>query len=265
MNHIDRLLRASVATLNRVLFPHPRNGTLMLALERRATVLEDSGEDVRVRAQPFGGAVRILNPIPLQEIIGEIKFDSERSRFEQDFRILIPPAKWESVKGYCLRHLEDANDVELESVPHRELTEEFAETINVNLKPDQYTVQPLGFVAENDPVSTDNAYVPGRLTVRLYRTFEVRIVDVALCATMLTASQRHSDQDLRRLALRDFQQGGRGWVNTILTLPLRLVTDSCLALPPEMRYRKIIIESHELDQSVMAVLRDVHVPQYQRV
>ena len=33
-------LRVSVATLVRVLFEHPKNGDLMLALERKATLLE---------------------------------------------------------------------------------------------------------------------------------------------------------------------------------------------------------------------------------
>ena len=75
----------------------------MLALERKATVLEDGG--VSVLAQPFGGGIRILDPTSLQKIAGEIQFDSERSKRDQDFRILIPPSKWEAVKRYCLHHL----------------------------------------------------------------------------------------------------------------------------------------------------------------
>ena len=97
-------LRVSVATYNRVIFPHPESGATMLALERKATVLK--GGSVNVRAQPFGGGVRILDPDPLKQILGEIEFDSERSKQEQDFRILIPPFKWEAVKRYCLHHLE---------------------------------------------------------------------------------------------------------------------------------------------------------------
>jgi hypothetical protein len=70
-------LRVSVATLNRVVFLHPENESLMLALERKAKVSHDGS--VRVRAQPYGGAVRILDPTPLQTIIGQIQFDGERS------------------------------------------------------------------------------------------------------------------------------------------------------------------------------------------
>lgn len=258
-------LRASVATYNQVLFQHPDDGTTMLALERRATVLKDGS--VRVQSQPFGGGIRILNPAPLQKIIGTIRFDSERSRQEQDFRILIPPSKWERIKEYCLHHLEleDDDDIELESGPDRELIEEFMETINVRINPRQFKVKPMGFVIENSPVQSKNDHARGQLTVHLYRVFRVEITDPILCQMMLTISQLYTDQELGELALRDFEHGGQGRANTILTLPLETVTQCFLALPPETRYREVVIEDHELDESVLAVLRDVDVPQYQRL
>lgn len=258
-----KLLRVSVATYNRVVFFHPENGILMLALERKATVLKDGS--ARVRAQPFGGGVRILNPAPLREIVGEISYDSQRSKNEQDLRILMPPSKWEEVKQYCLQHLENPEDTELESPPDRELTEEFAEAISVDLRPEQYTVQPAGFVLEDHPVQTEYAYARGAFTVRVYRIFEVRIVDTELCNLMHAASQRHSDQELARLALEALQNGGGRFKNSILTLPLKRVTESYQALSFEERYRKIKIESHELDESVLAVLAEIDVPQYQRI
>lgn len=261
----DLSLRVSVATLNQVIFPHPQNGTMMLALERKATLLKKQDNNIRVRSQPFGGAVRILNPSPLQKIVGEIQFDSEESEREQDFRILISPSNWESVKQYCLHHLENPDDAELESTPHRELVEEFEEALDVNLKPDQYTYQPVGFVIENDPILTDHVDARGHATVRLYRIFEVYIVDNTLCSTLLAASQHYSDQDLRTRALKNLENEGKGRANTILTLPLNLIIESYLAPPPENRYRKIVLENHELDESVMAILGNVQVPQYDRV
>src|SRR5215213_1002369 len=258
-------LRVSVATYNRVVFPHPQNGMSMLALERKATVRREGANPVRVKAQPFGGGVRILNPAPLHEIIGEIQFDSEQSKQEQDFRILIPPFKWDAVKQYCFRHLENVADSELESLPHRELAEEFAETMNVPLNPDQYTAQPLGFVVENEPVPTENIHVLWLPTVRLYRIFEVRIVEAELCKTMLAANQQYSDQDLGMLALTDAQNGGKGHANSVLTLPLHMVTESYLKLAPERRYSKIVIEGHELDESVLVLFGHVEVPQYRRM
>jgi hypothetical protein len=47
-------------------------------------------------------------------------------------------------------------------------------------------------------------------------------------------------------------------------MPLDVVTESYLGISPEMRYRKIVIENHELDESVLAILGDVDVPQYQK-
>ena len=256
-------LRVSVATYNRVLFPHLENGTMMLALERKATVLEDGR--INVRAQPFGGGVRILGLKPLKEMLGEVQFDSERSKHEQDFRILIPPSKWETVKKYCLFHLEIPDDPELESMPDRELVEEFEETIRVGLQSDQYTVQPVGFVIEDGPVWTDNWYALGHLTVRVYRVFDVYITDVELCRKMIAASQKYSDDEFGKLALEDARNGRNGRANTVLTLPLDVVKESYVALPPEKRYAKIMVDDHKLDESVLVVLMDVDVPQYQRM
>jgi hypothetical protein len=261
----DLRLRVSVATLVRLLFEHPGDGEIMLALERKATMLGNGNDNVHVRAQPFGGGVRILNSMGLQKIVGEIQFDSERSRQEGDFRILIPSFQWELVKQYCLRHLINPDDPELETLPHRELVEEFEETLHVDLRPDQYVFQPAGFVIENNPVQTNNIYARGKPTVRLYRIFEVRIVDAALCEMVLATSQQYSDQDLGMLAQKNFQNGGRGHANSILTLPLSLVTEAYLGLAPDMRYRKTVVENHPLDESVLAVLNEIAVPQYQRI
>lgn len=258
----DSSLRVSVATLNRVILGHPKNENIMLALERKASVSNDGS--VRVRAQPFGGGVRILDQAQLQTLIGQVRFDSERSEREGDFRILIAPSQWELVKQYSLRHLAGQDDMELESLPHRELIEEFAETLSFSLQPHQYTFRPTGFVIENQPIPTDHANVQRRPTVRLYRTFEVEIVDIALCHIMLSANQRYSDEELGQLALEDSRNGGRGHAKSILILPLNLVLEAYLALPPEIRHQKMVIENHRIDESVLAVLGEVDVPEYER-
>jgi len=256
-------LRVSVSTYNQVLFPHPESGATMLSLERKATVLEDGS--VSVLAQPFGGGVRILAATSLQKIVGKIQFDSERSQQEQDFRILIPPSKWETVKQYCLLHLENPDTSELEVTPDRELVEEFEETLHARLKPNQYTVQPMEIVIEDIPVRTKNWYARGWLTVRVYRTFSVQLLDSEVCASMLAASQSCSDRNLGKIALEDAHQGGRGRANSVLALPLKLVTEAYLALPFERRYSRIMVENHSIDKSVLAILGDVEVPQYQRI
>ena len=256
-------LRASVATYNRVIFQHPDSGMQMLALERQGTVLDDGS--VNVRGQPFGGGIHILNPTPLQKIIGKIQYDSERSKTEQDFRILIPPSKWELIKEYCIRHLKDEEDIDLETEPDRELTEEFFETIKVKLNPGQYSVQPQGFVIENNPVRSENAHARGQLTVHLYRIYEVQILDPTLCRILLTISHLYSDSEVAALAQQDFDNYGKGRFNTVLTLPVDSVMDSYLVLAPESRYREITVDQHLLDESVLAILPDVAVPEYQRM
>ena len=252
-------LRVSVATYNQVVFSHPENGGTMLALERKATMLKDG--NVNVRAQPFGGGVKILNPNSLKEILGEIRFDSERSEQEQDFRILIHPSEWEAVKQHCLFHLENPNDPDLEAAPDRELVEEFAVTMHVDLKPNQYTVQPLGFVVEDAPVWTVNWYARGFPTVRVYRTYKVEIVDGKLCQHLLDASQQVSDDALGKRALGN----GTGRANTALALPLDRVRKAFLVIPPEKRFNNIEVDHHKLDDSVLVVLEDIEVSQYLRL
>ncbi|MFN2122886.1 MAG: hypothetical protein ACK2UP_05235 [Candidatus Promineifilaceae bacterium] len=251
-------LRVSVATYNQVVFPHPENGATMLALERKAAVLENGR--VSVLAQPFGGGVKLLAPKTLQKIVGEIRFDSERSEQEQDFRILIEPSQWEAVRQYCLLHLQDPNDPELESAPERELVEEFAETLGVDLKPSQYTVAPMGFVLEDHPVRTDNWYARGVATVRVYRIYRVAIVDGNLCQNLVATSQQDSDEMLGRRAL----ENGTGRANSVLALPLDRVRKTFLALPPAKRFHPIEVDQHKLAASVLAVLEDIEVPQYLR-
>ncbi|HEY5730382.1 MAG TPA: hypothetical protein VIS72_10050 [Anaerolineales bacterium] len=252
-------LRVSVATYDQVIFPHPESGITMLALERKATVLKDG--NINVRAQPFGGGVKILNTKSLKEIVGEIQFDSERSKQEQDFRILIQPSQWEMVKGYCLQHLTHPDDPELESAPDRELVEEFEETMGVALKRSQYKVEPMGFVVEDNPAQTDNWYARGFPTVRVYRTYKVNLIDAELCKNLLDTSGHVSDEELGRYALKN----ERGRANTVLALPLNSVSEACFVLPPEARYKKIKVDGYELDESVLVVLGDVDVPQYQRL
>src|SRR5262249_53338707 len=121
MTKNDLSLRVSVATLDKVLFQHPRDGTLILALERKATLMKQADNGVKVRAQPFGGAVRLGNADSLLDLISDFQFDSERSQSEQDFRILIRRADWATVKAFCLQHLQHVDDPVLEADPCREL------------------------------------------------------------------------------------------------------------------------------------------------
>jgi hypothetical protein len=259
-------LRVSVATLARVLFENPTDGDLMMALERKATLHEtENGRAVKVKSQPFGGAIRILDPRMLRDSIGNFHFDSERSRSEQDFRIFIKPSDWQAVREFCIQHFNHVDDPVLETDPARELAEEFSDVLKINLQPEQYICKPLTTVIENNPAPTENIHTRGMPTVRVYRIFEATISDPSLAHTMITNSESLSDRDLHELTLMDAQNGGKGRVNAILALPLKGLNNVYLAMSPKERNKPILFENNRLDETVAAVLESITVPKYQRV
>jgi hypothetical protein len=259
-------LRVSVATLVRVLFENPKNGDLMLALERKATLLEgELGQFVDVKAQPFGGAIQIRDPSALRDLIGDFHFDSEQSRSEQDFRLFIRPADWETVRQFCLQHFNDPDDPVLEADPRRELAEEFAETLKIALQSDQYIHKSLGTIVEDISSPTDNFYARGYPTVRIYHTFEASILDPSLARKMLTKSERYSYQDLCELAFEDSQNGGPGWANAVLTLPTKRIAAFYSSIAPEARNAPVFFQNHQLDETVAAILDNVVVPKYRKL
>jgi hypothetical protein len=259
-------LRVSVATLARVVFEHPEQGTRMLALERLATFRASAGQgEVWVRAQPFGGAVRVRSLRALQRLIGGFHFDSERSREEADFRLQIRPSAWETVKRFCLRHLQQREDGALETSPDRELAEEFADAMEVEVTPAQYRVRPVGAVIENEPTMTDNVHAGGAPTVRIYAVHKVCILDPSLSEAILIHSERYTDQELSALARGEAGRDGKGRANGVLALPLELVTKAYRAMSPSQRDAPVRIAGHWLDRNVPAVLEQVCAPKLQRL
>jgi hypothetical protein len=259
-------LRVSVATLVRVLFDNPSNGTLMLALERKATLLEgENGRIVEVKSQPFGGAIRIRDLGTLRDLISDFRFDSERSRSERDFRIFIRPSDWEAVREFCTQHLTQVGAPILETDPTRELAEELADALKISLEPDQYIHKPVATVIEDNPIPTENIHAEGSLTARVYRVFEATISDPSLALAMITNSESFSDEDLQELVWRDAQNGGKGRANAILALPMKHISSYYLALSPKERNVPVLFEKDRLDETVAAVLEGIPVPKYQRL
>jgi hypothetical protein len=255
-------LRVSVAILVRVVFEHPGSGERMLALERKATLYETN---VEVKSQPFGGAIRILDLNAIHDLIGDFHFDSTNSRSEQDFRLFIRPSAWPVLQEFCIEHLSRVDDPVLETGPTRELVEEFVDAMAVDLKLNQYVLTPVATVIEDRPAPTDNFYARGIPTARIYRVFEASITDSALAHSVLKNSAGVSDQDLCKLAFDDFQHGGKGWANAVLTLPLNRITDHYSSLSPEERNGNIVFETHRLDETIPAVLEGIALPKYQRL
>lgn len=257
----DLSLRVSVATLARVIFKHPLDGKLMLALERKATLHKDN---VEVKSQPFGGAIRILDLDAIYELIGDFHFDSVDSQIEQDFRLFIRPSNWSLLREFCVQHLSQAKDPILETDLSRELAEEFSDALKVNLQPEQYISKPVATVVENEAVPTENVYAEGVPTVRVYRIFETLITDTVLAQVMMKNSEDHSSQLLSKLALMDFQNGGKGRGNGVLALPLKRLVDVYVATPLEERNFPIVFQENRLDETVSTILEGVATPKYQR-
>lgn len=262
----DKLsLRVSIATLVRVLFEHPRTGERMLALDRRATLHPGAaGNVVEVKSQPFGGAIRIHDIGPLQNLIGTFHFDSEESRAEQDFRLFIRPSTWKQVREFCLEHFKDEHSAVLECYPHRELHEEFAEALGFPLTSDQYICQAVGTILEEAPSPTDNFYARGYPTVRMYRIFEARILDPAPARALLINSDRNSNENLRDLALEDAHKGGQGWASAALILSFHQLNNFYQTILPHTRNQPVSFHGHQLDETVTAILKNVTAPKYQR-
>ena len=255
-------LRVSVATLARVIFKHPRNGEWMLTLERKATLRENK---VEVKSQPFGGAIRILDMNAIHDLIGDFNFDSERSYDEQDFRLFIRPSSWSVLREFCIQHLSNVDDSILETDPSRELIEEFFDALKINLQPEQYACKPVATVVEDEAAPTENIHAKGTPTVRVYRIFETVLTDSTLANTMLTNSEVITDEKLRRLALDDFQNSGKGRANAVLALPLKQIGEFYSALSLQERNAPISFENNRLDETVPAVLENILVPKYQRL
>lgn len=255
-------LRVSVATLVRVIFKHPANGVRMLALERKATLHENV---VEIKSQPFGGAIRILDVDAIHDLIGDFHFDSERSRAEEDFRIVIRPSNWSVLREFCIQHIGIDHDLVLETDPARELAEEFFDALKFKLLPGQYGCKPRATVLENKPSPSANIHARDIPTVRVYRIHDVHVLDPALGQLMVTNSEDLSHNDLCELAWADFQNGGKGRANAVLALPLKQIGDFYSALSPQERDAPISYQNNRLDETVPAVLENIIVPKYQKL
>ena len=255
-------LRVSIATLVRVVFKHPGNGEWMLALERKAALRETK---VEVKSQPFGGAIRILDLEAIHDLIGDFHFDSERSRTEQDFRLFIRPSSWSVLREFCVHRLSHDNDPILETDPTRELVEEFADALKINLQPEQYASKPVATVVENEASPTENIHANGYPTVRVYRIFEVFITYTALAYALLKNSESISHKRICELALKDARTGGKGRANAVLVLPLKDITNAYLAVSPKERNSPIFIKKNRFDETVPTVLEGITVLKYQRL
>ena len=258
-------LRVSVGVLVSVLFKNPVNGKTMLALERTATLKKDDSKSlVVVKAKPLGGGVRLLKPQSLKKLIGEFNYDSERSREEGDFRIQINSEHWEKVKEVCKDHLREKEKGILDYSPVRELTEEFEDSLNISITPENYYLQPRGMMIEDISSNTNNVNATGRPTVRIYYRFNAIIKNPEIIKLMIDNSDRYSDIDLQKKAHEDARKGGKGRANAVQIVFLEELKDFYRSISMVNRSDTIQFKGHKLDGNVPAILDDINFAKYQR-
>jgi hypothetical protein len=256
-------LRVSVAILHRVVFRHPEADRAMLALERTATL--QTGGRVKVKARPFGGALQIKDEGALAAQVQGFRYDSERSRSDRDFRIVVYPSDWGRLVDFCLDEFHRETPTALESRPMRELREEFEDCLGVKLMTDQLTSRSVGAVVEDVPTPTENIHARGALTARIYSIFETQVVDPDLIRAIQFSSETVSDQDLRVMARQDADAGGRGRANAALSLRIDDLVEAYRSLPEGARSGSIRFGGHDLDSSIPAILEGVPVPKFRRL
>jgi hypothetical protein len=136
--------------------------------------------------------------------------------------------------------------------------------LKISLKTDQYILQAIGTIVEDDLSMTENFY-GGYPTARIYRIFEARILDRSLSSAMRRISENYTDENLRESARLDSRNGGHGRANAVLTLPSEQIHAAYRSVPLEKRNTPIWFHGHQLDETVAAVLEDVSVPKYRRI
>lgn len=259
----DLNLRVSVGTLVRVLFASPEDGRTMLALEHIATLRKTIEKpEVIVRVKPFGGSVQITNVRKLKERIGDFHYDSEKSRKEKDFRLMVYPESWKEIKEICREHFKEKGIVILDRSPVRELAEEFEDSLKIKITPQQYTLKLLNMIIQDAPVKTDNIRAQGFPTVRVYYIFEATIISQEIITLMLKNSKHDTPEVLRKIVNEEADHGRRGRANSILTLDLKEITDKYKSVSFEMRNEAVKFGKYRFDGNIVAVLPDINAPYY---
>ena len=257
-------LRVSVGVLVKVLFENPENRQTMLAFERTATLREISGKtEIIVKTKPFGGAIRVINPQALKERIGDFHYDSERSRQEKDFRILVHPDSWEKIKEICM-DVKETEEGFLDISPDRELLEEFEDCLKIKISPKQCNLKYKGIAVDNFASETNNVHAHGLSTFRIYYLFEAGINSSELIKLMLDSSKQYSDNDLKKIALEEARNGGKGRANASFTINKDDLIAFYHSIPDNMLSGLIPFMEHQLEGNVAAVLEEIEHPKYKR-
>lgn len=259
-------LRVSVATIARVLFKDPVNGRNHLVLERKASLQQTAGRSIfEVISQPFGGAVWINDVNKIFNLLDDYHFDTEHSKSQNDFRLFIRPTDWPRLRDFVIEHLSSRDDHDIEIDPERELAEEFKDALKTPLVKTQYRITPECIVLEGQPTFTKNHRTEVYPSVRVYRIFEVEITDYSLGELLKENSETITNQDLIKLAEKDFREGGKGRANAVFMVSLARILAFYHSLPVDNRKSLVLYKNVRLSGNVSALFDDLYTPVYQRI
>jgi hypothetical protein len=82
---------------------------------------------------------------------------------------------------------------------------------------------------------------------------------------MMENSEDLSNQTLQEFALADKQNGGLGWANAVLALPLKHLTNHYLSMSPHELNTPIWFEANQLDEMVSTIFEEVSISRYRRL
>lgn len=251
------VIRVSVGVLARLILFDKTSNTELLALERRGTAHQtaEGAKLWRVQAVPFGGAVTVNDPDVLRQRIGDFEYDNDHSRQVKDFRLIVNPSAWDTLKTICQESFEGKDQTILEFDPFDELHDEIKGATGISIERDDLIIHPIGIHIENEAAPTDNIFSFGVETLRFYGVFEAKVQNEGILHQIIDAANTDNDTAYGNLAIQDLQSGGKGWVNTVLVLNLAEVENFYRDLAPSVRDNEdVLFKGFQLARNVSVVV-----------
>ncbi len=210
-------VRVSVGSLTLLTISDPLDQKEYFAFERRATGSSERGRKTwSTKSVPFGGAIKIKDKSALVDLIGDFDFDSDESRENNDFRIIVDRRKWKKIKIFCERSISQNNKRVIDFDPFDEIKEEIWKPTKIEVTRKKLSTKRIGTFANDFPVPTENINTPGKQTYRFYCLYNTRVVDQQLAKKLLKHADLRMDKECGFTAIKSRRTKGDGRYNSIL-------------------------------------------------
>jgi hypothetical protein len=192
-------LRVSAATLARVRLRMPDNKPTFWVFEAKVWAEVKDGKIVQqvAQLQPLGGACQLIEPETLWQLTKGFNFDSDKSRRESDFRLFVRAGQWDLIKEFLEKEFARPADGAVASDIKRELVEEIEEALRYQLRGEfGYLAWPMGTVVQGEAQKTLRSGMVGVETKRVFKIYDVEILDARLVDMLLTGARPLAKQML---------------------------------------------------------------------